>query len=71
MQEMDARKSRNHWTLILMSDLPPYTKTILAMHSFKRKRFLDGMIQSIRLGYVHMEVCRHEAITIGKHMHLW
>ena len=44
MQEMDAHETRNHWTLMLRSDLPPGAKTILFIWSFKRKRFPDGRI---------------------------
>ena len=37
MQEMDDHETRNHWKLMLRSNLPPGTKTILAIWSFKRK----------------------------------
>ena len=48
MKEMKDHEDRNHWTLMLRSDLPPGTKTILAIWSFKRKRFPDGRIQKYK-----------------------
>jgi hypothetical protein len=37
--EVNDHKSWGHWTCILCSDMPPDTKTIMSIWSFKRKRF--------------------------------
>jgi hypothetical protein len=37
-------EQRNHWTLMERKDLPIGTKTIMAIWSFKRKRFPDGTL---------------------------
>ena len=42
--EIDAHQSRDHWTPILRSSLPPGVKTIMSIWSFKRKRLPDGSI---------------------------
>lgn len=44
VKEVEDHESRDHWTLIPRSELPPGEKTILAIWSFKRKRFPDGRI---------------------------
>jgi hypothetical protein len=42
--ELNDHETRNHWTLMKRSDLPAGTKTIMAIWSFKRKRFPDGSL---------------------------
>ena len=42
--EVWNHKERNHWTLLLRKDLPADVKTIMAIWSFKRKRFPDGTL---------------------------
>ena len=42
--ELADHKERNHWTLMERKDLPIGTKTIMAIWSFKRKRFPDGSL---------------------------
>jgi hypothetical protein len=37
-------KERSYWTLMLRKDLPVGVKTIMAIWSFKCKRFPDGML---------------------------
>jgi hypothetical protein len=44
VHEVDDHESRKHWTLIRRSDLPDGTKTIMAIWSFKRKRYPDGTL---------------------------
>jgi len=44
MKEADDHESRNHWEVIPRWQKPPDVKTILAIWSFKRKRFPDGRI---------------------------
>ena len=57
MGELEAHKVRNHWSLMLRSNLPPGTKNILHIWSFKRKRYPDGRIQK----YMDM-ICAHGGI---------
>jgi hypothetical protein len=44
MKEVQDHESRNHWTVLPRSVIPSGTKTILAVWSFKRKRYPDGRI---------------------------
>ncbi len=44
VHEVDNHKTRKHWTLIRCCDLPDGTKTIMAIWSFKQKRFPDGTL---------------------------
>ena len=48
MTELMEHESRNHWTVIQRSNLPLEAKTILAIWSFKRKRFPDGRIMKYK-----------------------
>ena len=41
MKEVSVHESRNHWSLIRCSSLPPDIKKIMSIWSFKRKRFPD------------------------------
>jgi hypothetical protein len=43
-KEVKDHESRNHWTVLPRSVIPPGTKTILAVWSFKRKRYPDGRV---------------------------
>ena len=54
MIELGDHESRNHWTVINRSDMPPGVKTILAIWSFKRKRFPYGRIMKHRV-----RLCTH------------
>ncbi len=42
--KLAAHEERNHWTLMECKDMPIGTKTIMALWSFKRKRFPDGTL---------------------------
>ena len=42
--ELADHEECNHWTLMERKDLPIGTKTIMAIWSFKRKRFPDGTL---------------------------
>ena len=42
--EIDAHQTREHWKIIPRSEMPPEMKTIMAIWSFKRKRFPDGTL---------------------------
>jgi hypothetical protein len=44
MVEVNDHESRGHWTLIKRCDLPPDTKTIMSIWSFKHKRYPDGKL---------------------------
>ncbi|KAL7523405.1 hypothetical protein ACHAWF_000505, partial [Thalassiosira exigua] len=44
LDEIGVHEKRNHWTLIKREDMPPGMKTIMAVWSFKRKRYPDGML---------------------------
>jgi hypothetical protein len=44
VHEVDDHEKRNHWTLMKRTDLPTGTKTIMAVWSFKRKRYPDGTL---------------------------
>jgi hypothetical protein len=42
--EINDHETCNHWTLMLQSDMPVGTRTIMAIWSFKRKCFPDGSL---------------------------
>ncbi len=42
--EIADHGERNHWILMERKDLPVGTKTIMAIRSFKQKRFPDGTL---------------------------
>jgi hypothetical protein len=42
--EISDHEARRHWDLMLRTDLPIGAKTIMAIWSFKRKRFPDGTL---------------------------
>ncbi len=44
VHEVDDHEKRNHWTLMKRTDLPTGTKTIMAIWSFKCKRYPDGTL---------------------------
>ena len=44
LDEIDVHEKRNHWTLIPRSKMPPGAKTIMAIWSFKCKRYPDGSL---------------------------
>ena len=44
LKEVDDHETRQHWSVVERNKLPPGTKTIMAIWSFKRKRFPDGRI---------------------------
>jgi hypothetical protein len=43
-KEIDDHQSRGHWDIVRRSTIPPGTKTIQAIWSFKRKLFPDGTL---------------------------
>ena len=44
IDEIDVHEKRKHWEVINRRDLPPGAKTIMAIWSFKRKRYPDGSL---------------------------
>ena len=42
--KINDHEAHCHWDLMLFTDLPLGLKTIMAIWSFKRKRFPDGML---------------------------
>jgi hypothetical protein len=44
-KEVIDHEKNEHWELVSRSEIPPATKTILAIWSFKRKRFPDRRLQ--------------------------
>jgi hypothetical protein len=44
IDEIQVHEKRQHWTLVERKDMPQGTKTIMAIWSFKRKRFPDGLL---------------------------
>ena len=54
MKEIKDHEDRNHWDVMLRDDLPKGAKTILAIWSFKRKRFPDGRVQKYKA-----RICAH------------
>ena len=41
LEEIEVREKRYHWTLMERKDLPPGAKIVMAIWSFKRKRYPD------------------------------
>ena len=44
LEEIEVHENRAHWTLMRRDDIPPGAKTIMAIWSFKRKRYPDGSL---------------------------
>jgi hypothetical protein len=70
IHEVDDHEQQAHWTLTKRCDLPPGTKTILSIWSFKRKRYPDGTLNKHKAW-----LCAHGGIQtwgqiIGKRMPL-
>ena len=53
-KEVDDHETRGHWQVVPRSQKPPGKKSILAIWSFKRKRFPDG-----RLNKHKARLCAH------------
>ena len=43
-KEINDHTTHDHWDIVLRSLMPKEMKTIMAIWSFKRKRFLDGTL---------------------------
>jgi len=44
VKKIDDHETREHWKIMLRSDMPEGAKTIMAIWSFKRKRYPDGIL---------------------------
>ena len=57
VKEVPDHENRDHWELFLRSDMPEGAKIILAIWSFKQKRFPDERVmqQKARL-YAHVGI---------------
>ena len=47
-EELDYNHSRGYWTVMPRRDIPLGHKTIMAIWSFKRKRFPDGYMKKYK-----------------------
>ena len=54
IKEVNDHEERKHWTLLERRDMPPGTKTIMSIWSFKRKRFPDGTLNKHKA-----RICAH------------
>ncbi len=57
--ELDDHETRNHWTLMLQKDMPTEAKIIMAIWSFKRKHYPDGLLNKHRA-----RLCAHSGQQI-------
>jgi hypothetical protein len=62
VKEVDDHELRDHWTLIPRQDMPVDTKTIMAIWSFKRKRFPDGTLNKHKA-----RLCAHGGMQTWGH----
>ena len=60
IKEVRDREKREHWMVIDRSTLPPGTRTILSIWSFKRNRFPDGRIIKHKA-----RLCAHGGMQCG------
>ncbi len=44
VHEVDDHEKRGHWTIMQRCNMPPNSKTIMSIWSFKQKRYLDGTL---------------------------
>ena len=55
IEEIEVHEKREHWTLMKRSDMPIGAKTIMAIWSFKRKRYPDGNLNKHKA-----RLCAHD-----------
>ena len=44
LEDIEVHEKREHWTLMNINDMPARAKMIMAIWSFKRKRYPDGSL---------------------------
>ena len=54
IDKIQVQEQREHWTLMKRSETPLGTKTIMAIWSFKRKRYPDGSLNKHKA-----QLCAH------------
>ena len=54
LEEIEVHEKREQWMLMNRNDMPAGTKTIMAIWSFKRMRYLDGSINKHKV-----RLCAH------------
>jgi hypothetical protein len=59
-KEINDHQSRGHWGIVRQSTIPPRTKTIQAIWSFKRKRYPDGTLNKHKAW-----LCAHDGMQQG------
>ncbi len=59
VNKVDDHESQVHWTLTKCCNLPPGTKTIMSIWSFKRKRYPDGTLNKYKA-----RLCAHCSMEI-------
>ncbi len=64
--EIDAHQMREHWNVVLHSQLPKEVKAVLTIWSLECKDFL--IVSKHKLIYVQMVECINGESTIGRHM---
>ena len=59
LDEIATHEEREHWTLLDRKEMPIGAKTIMAIWSFKRKRYPDGSLNKHKRDYVLMVDNKH------------
>ena len=54
LKEIHSHDDGKHWTMTERSKMPPGTKTVMSIWSFKRKRFPNGMLNKHKA-----RICAH------------
>ena len=70
-KEIDDYKKRKYWEIVLTSHMPKAIKPIMEIWPFKRKIFLDEILNKQK-----DRLCAHGGqqqwgINYGRHMHQW
>ena len=71
IEEIEVHEKPNHWTPIDRKDIPVGVKTIMAIWSFKRKRFPDGLLNKHKARLCAQVDNKLGVKTIGTRMLLW
>ena len=66
MVEIEDHETREHWVTYKREEIPKGHKTIMAIWSFKRKRFPDGTIMKYKARLCAHGGMQQWGIAIGK-----
>jgi hypothetical protein len=71
VHEVSDHEKRGHWTIMQHSDMPPNSKTIMRIWSFKQKQYPDSMLNKHKA-----KLCAYGGMqtwirTIGRLMLQW